>query len=99
MRSDFMKEEYPFEKVAGVMKVIAHPERLRIVCHLEEKRMNVKELQEKTGLKQSITSQHLTSMANKGILAREREGNEVFYSIKKKDVFKLLSCMKGCCKE
>ena len=92
-----MVKLYPFEEAAGMLKVISHPVRISIIALLEEGRMNVMDIQGKLGLKQSITSQHLSAMANKGILRREKESNQVFYSIKKKAVLKLLSCIKGCC--
>ena len=93
-----MKNTYPYEEAAGMLKVIAHPVRMSIIALLEERRMNVMDIQSELGLKQSITSQHLSAMANEGILRREKESNQVFYSIKKKEVMKLLSCIKGCCR-
>ncbi len=93
-------KKYPFEEAAGMLKVVAHPVRLCIIAILEGKgSMNVRDIQNALGLKQSITSQHLTQMAGKRILGREKSANEVFYSIKKKEVLKLLSCIKGCCKK
>jgi len=71
--------------------------RIHVVSLLEGGRKNVREIQAALGLKQSITSQHLSAMANKGILKREKEANQVFYSIRKREVLKLLACIKGCC--
>ena len=92
-----MKDKYPFEDAAKTLKVVAHPIRLSIIMLLKEGRKNVTEVQAATGCKQSITSQHLNAMAEKGILAREKISNEVFYYIKKKQVLKLLDCIEGCC--
>ena len=93
-----MQERYPYDTAAKILKVMAHPVRISIVALLESKRMNGKEIQKAIKAKQSITSQNLTSLADKGILGRDRHGNEVFYFIKNKNVLKLLSCIKGCCK-
>lgn len=93
-----MKEKYPFEQAAEILKVVAHPVRLSIIVLLENARLKVGEIQSLLGAKQSVTSQHLNAMALRGILGRERRGNEVFYYIKKKEVLKILSCIKGCCK-
>jgi len=93
----YVMKKYPFEEAAAVLKIIAHPVRLSIITLLEGGKMSVREVQAATGAKQSITSQHLNSMASKGILGREREGNAVYYYIKKKEVLKILSCIKGCC--
>jgi len=89
--------KYPFEEAAKMLKVVAHPIRLSIIAFLKGGRKNVTEVQEATGCKQSITSQHLSAMAEKGILGRDKIANEVFYYIRKKEVLKLLSCIKGCC--
>lgn len=93
-----MKTKYPFEEAAGVLKVVAHPVRLFIIGLLEKKSMKVGDIQAEVGAKQSVTSQHLNIMASRGILGRERKGNEVFYYIMKKEVLNLMSCIKGCCK-
>jgi len=92
-----MSGKYPFKEAAKMLKVIAHPEKLHIVSLLEKGEMNGKKIQAKTGLKQSITSQHLNAMADRNILKKERRGNEVFYSVKREEVLKLLMCLKRCC--
>ncbi len=92
-----MKGEYPFAQAAEVMKVIAHPIRLSIIALLEDKKLKVGDIQAVMGTKQAVTSQHLNAMAAKGILGREKNGNEVFYYVERKEVYKLLSCIKGCC--
>ena len=92
-----MADKYPFDEAAGILKVVAHPVRIHVVSLLEAGPRNVREIQRALGLKQSITSQHLSAMANRGILKREKKANQVFYSIKKREVLKLLSCIKGCC--
>ncbi|MBU1084496.1 MAG: metalloregulator ArsR/SmtB family transcription factor [Candidatus Omnitrophica bacterium] len=92
-----MIKKYPYKEAAGMLKIIAHPVRLNIITLLDRKRMSVNEICAAAGAKQSITSQHLNAMADKGILRREREENRVYYSIKKKEVFNILKCIKGCC--
>ena len=92
-----MKSGYPFEQAAGILKMVAHPVRLSVIALLETGRLRVGDIQVAIGAKQSVTSQHLNAMESKGILGRERCGNEVFYYIKKKEVLKILSCIKNCC--
>ncbi len=88
-----------FEKAAGMLKVIAHPVRLDILTLLvDNDEMNVKSIQKAVSSKQATTSQNLSLLSGKGILARRREGNEVYYSIGNKNIINLLSCIKGCCK-
>ncbi|MBN2191109.1 MAG: helix-turn-helix transcriptional regulator, partial [Candidatus Aureabacteria bacterium] len=52
---------------------------------------------EGAGLKQSITSQHLKLLRNGGILNSHKLANHVFYSLYKKELLKLLVCIKNCC--
>ena len=92
-----IKNRYPFEQAADMLKMVAHPVRLHIIMLLEGRKLKVGDIQEMTGEKQSVTSRHLNGMASAGILGRERKGNEVFYYIKKKEVLKVLSCIKNCC--
>ncbi|MDP8299797.1 MAG: metalloregulator ArsR/SmtB family transcription factor [Candidatus Tantalella remota] len=94
---DIDMEKYPFSQAAGMLKVIAHPVRLSIIALLERGAMKAGDVQVAAGAKQSVTSQHLNAMAAKGLLGRERKGNEVYYYIRKKEVLKILSCIKGCC--
>lgn len=88
---------YPFEKAAFTLKAIAHPVRLEIITILEKGPKNVMQIQDELNIKQSMTSQHLKALADKEILKREKSGNRVFYSINKKEVLALLSCIKRCC--
>jgi len=90
--------EYPFEEASVILKAAAHPVRLKILALLEDKSMKVGDIQRMAGVKQSITSQHLAELMSRGILGRERKGNEVYYHIKKKEVLGILSCIKKCCK-
>ena len=93
-----MGNVYSFEEAAGILKVVAHPVRLSIIALLEGKSLKVGDVQSRMGIKQSVTSQHLNILANKGILGRKRNGNEVFYYIEKQEVLQILACIKNCCK-
>ena len=93
-----MKQRYPFQQAAVMLRSIAHPVRLSIIMLLEGQTLKVGDIQAALGEKQSVTSQHLSAMAQRGILGRERKGNNVFYYIKKREVLKILSCIKSCCK-
>lgn len=84
-------------EMALALKSIAHPVRLRIVMLLGcERRLSVSEIQKKIGLTQSMTSQYLAAMKGRGVLVADKRDNKVFYSIKNKDVLKVISCMKPC---
>lgn len=85
------------EQVAFILKTIAHPVRLAIVDLLDKnKKMAVNDIAEQLGLEQSITSHHLNNMKIKGILQSEREGKNMYYSIKLEEVNKVIACIESC---
>ena len=85
------------EKAAYILRTVAHPTRLAIVDLLNQNtRLSVNEIGEILDVEQSLLSHHLTTMKLKGILRSEKEGQSVFYSLKEKDVPKLLECIEHC---
>lgn len=85
------------ERVADVLKAIAHPERLRIIELLEHGEKCVSDIVEGVGGKQSITSQQLNMMKDKGVLASRRDGANVYYRIANKNVIRVLHCVYDHC--
>lgn len=85
------------QKVAEVLKAVAHPVRLQIVAALEQKALCVADIMAAVGGKQAITSQQLNMMRVRGVLEAHRQGNRVFYSIGNPKVIKLLECMVHHC--
>ncbi len=87
------------EKMAKVLKAIAHPDRLSIIEILTDGEKNVTEIIERLGDSQSLTSQHLNQMTDKGILSRKRDGLYVYYKIANRDVLKILKCLYRHCSQ
>ena len=85
------------EKAAYILRTVAHPTRLAIVDLLDlNARLSVNEIGEILQVEQSLLSHHLTTMKLKGILRSEKEGQSVFYSLKEKDVTKIIACIEHC---
>jgi DNA-binding transcriptional ArsR family regulator len=70
-----------FDDEAGVLKVLGHPIRLKIVAGLCTQECNVKHIWECLNLPQATVSQHLALLKHKGIIEGKREGVEVHYSV------------------
>jgi ArsR family transcriptional regulator len=86
-----------FEKAAYIFKAIAHPTRLQVICALIDKdRLTVNELADKTVCEQSLLSHHLTGLRLRGILKAEKEGQNVFYSLKEKNISSVINCIQHC---
>jgi len=87
------------EHVAEVLKAVAHPARLQIVELLAPGEMCVGDIVQALGEKQSITSQQLNMMKDKGVLGSRRDGMKVYYHIENKNVIKLLRCVYDHCEQ
>ncbi len=82
------------QEVAGTIKMLGHPDRLRIVELLQTGDKTVSEIQEYVGLSQPITSQHLRQMKDRDLVSSHREGNKMYYFVSNPLIFKLLSCVR-----
>ena len=84
-------------RVAEVLKAIAHPVRLSVLEFLSEyKTLTVNELKEKTNTEQSLLSNHLIKMKDKGILRSNRSGKNIYYELVDESILKIFSCMQSC---
>ncbi len=85
------------ERIANILKTVAHPLRLQIIDLLAQKeKLSVTEIYEKLGVEQSLTSHHLVKMKDKGILACERDGKSMMYSLTDKKIIKIIDCIENC---
>lgn len=85
------------EKVAFILKTTAHPTRIAIVQLLAaQESLSVTEISDKLRVEQSLLSHHLSGMKLKGILSSTREGKNIFYSLKMREVIDVIQCLAGC---
>ena len=89
-----MKDE-DVENVAGLLKTMAHPIRLKILCLLLEKEMTVGELREEVKTTSANVSQHLTKLRHKDIISYRKEANFIYNMIGDDRMVELLSTMKN----
>ena len=78
---------------AEIMKALAHPTRLFIVDELTQGERCVCELQEMIGADMSTVSKHLTVLKNAGIVAADKRGLQVFYTLQTPCILKSLDCV------
>ncbi len=67
--------------MAGRLKLMSHPERLLMLCRMDEGEVSVTELVELTGLSQSSVSQHLAMLRDEGVVSIRGEAQTRFYSL------------------
>jgi DNA-binding transcriptional ArsR family regulator len=70
-----------YETAAELFAVMATPARLRIISALCEESKNVGRLLAEVGGSQPNLSQHLATLYRAGIVAKRREGNQIWYSV------------------
>jgi ArsR family transcriptional regulator len=83
------------ELIARRFAVLAEPTRLRLVHALFDGEKSVNTLVEQSGGTQANVSRHLQTLANAHVLARRKEGLQVFYSILDPSIYKLCELVCG----
>ena len=86
------------EASAEVLRVLAHPHRLKFVELLMSDRLSVGELAQQVGLAPNAVSQHLNHMRAHGILGVEREGRTAYYRVVNPNAINVIQCIHkhGC---
>lgn len=70
-----------FDAVASYFSVLSEPTRLRIMHALCETEKSVSQIVEEIGSTQTNASRHLSLMYRSGVLARRKEGSQVYYRV------------------
>ncbi len=86
------------ERVASVLKAIAHPIRLQVIELLRDAEMCVGEMVEALGQHQAVVSHQLNLMKDKGVLSSRRDGTNVYYRIENRNVVNVLDCIQSHCR-
>jgi len=81
------------EEVSELLKLMAHKDRMVVLCLLSQGEMGVSELREHTQLSQSAFSQHLSVLRKNEIVKIRKESQQVFYSLADERVNVLLIAM------
>jgi len=82
-------------EVSSILKLMAHPDRLRILCLLSQREMSVSELESAVAISQSSTSQFLNRLKLEGILDSKRMGTRVVYFISDHKVIEIVNALYG----
>lgn len=69
------------DEAAALLKALAHPARLLVLCQLVEGESSVGQLQPLTGLSMSALSQHLAVLRDMALVETRRESQTIFYSL------------------
>jgi ArsR family transcriptional regulator len=76
-----------------MLKALANPARLRVLCQLHQGERSVRALETAVGLSQSALSQHLAKLRQQGIVATRREAQTIYYRVADPRAVQLLKLM------
>lgn len=94
--NDKLIEQDVLDAAAPVIRIVAHPLRLRILDFLEHTgSSNVTQIVQACGVEQAVVSQQLRILKDQGILSCQRQGNFVYYALQDRSVLYLLGCIRS----
>jgi ArsR family transcriptional regulator len=68
-------------QACALLKVLANPARLLLLCHISQQEYCVSDLERLTEIKQPTLSQQLSVLREKKIVSTRRDGKQIYYSI------------------
>ena len=86
---------------AQLMKTLANPDRLMLLCQLSQGEMSVGELEAALGIRQPTLSQQLTVLRDEALVDTRREGKYIYYRVRSAAALALLKVLyqQFCAKE
>jgi DNA-binding transcriptional ArsR family regulator len=81
-------------EASSLLKSLANPDRLSIVCLLLEGECSVGELEQHLGIRQPTLSQQLSELRSAGILATRREAKYVYYRVADRRAEKIVGTLR-----
>ncbi|WP_306604083.1 metalloregulator ArsR/SmtB family transcription factor [Azonexus sp.] len=83
------------ERIGELLKAIAHPLRLSIVCLLGEGERSVGDISQEIGSSQPNISQHLSLLSNRKLLKSRKDANRIYYRIADERLISIISMLRG----
>jgi DNA-binding transcriptional ArsR family regulator len=80
------REDRVFESAAELFSILATPIRLRIISAVCTQEKNVSQLLAEIDTTQPNMSQHLATLYRSGVLAKRREGTQIYYRLQSERV-------------
>jgi DNA-binding transcriptional ArsR family regulator len=80
-------------RTSGLLKAMANPVRLMVLCQIAHSEKSVSELEEAVGLSQSALSQHLALLRGKRLVATRRAGQTILYSLASREAAAVMSTL------
>ncbi len=82
------------DRTARVLRVLAHPHRLKIIELLADRKLTVGEVAEAVGIAPNACSQHMNMMKAHGVLSSVRDGKVMYYRVEDPNALNVLGCIR-----
>ncbi len=80
-------------QACALLKMLANPDRLLLMCQLSQGELSVGELEERLGIRQPTLSQQLAVLRENGLVTTRREGKSIFYSIASQEALAVMAVL------
>jgi len=77
----------------ALLKVLANPDRLLLLCQMSQGEYCVSELETLLGIRQPTLSQQLTVLREEDLVSTRREGKQVFYRITSQEALAVMQVL------
>jgi len=85
------------EKMAGMLKAIAHPTRMSLIHLLEAgAELTVTDIYTQLNIPQAVASQHIAVLKERGVLKGRREGKKSYYSLRHQKLIEVMRLIESC---
>lgn len=81
------------DTAADLLKALANPQRLRVLCLLIEGERSVSQINQRVPLSQSALSQHLAVLREKGLVDTRKQAQTVFYRVAEGPVHRIIQTL------
>ncbi len=80
-------------RACALLKTLANPDRLQLMCQLSQGELPVGELEETLGIRQPTLSQQLAVLRENGLVATRREGKNIYYSVASRQALAVMTVL------
>lgn len=80
-------------RASRLLKALANPDRLLLLCQLTQGEHCVSEMEALVGVLQPTLSQQLGVLRQEGLVSTRREGKQIFYSIASNDALAVMQVL------
>ncbi|MFN4236158.1 MAG: ArsR/SmtB family transcription factor [Vogesella sp.] len=82
-------------RAASLLKSLANPDRLLLLCQLVAGERTVSELEKLTGIRQPTLSQQLGVLRTEALVSTRREGKWIYYRVASQEALSILETLYG----